>query len=104
MATRAGLPPADGLATIARDPVSTSRAVATALYVGGVIAAGGTLLVALTPREYPNPALALGLLCAALALSVFKLRLPLAKGVSTMTLAYAVDFVALLAAGANVAW
>ena len=36
-------------------------------------------------------------------LSVFKLRLPLGNGVSTMSMAYAVDFVALIIEGANLA-
>ena len=87
----------------ARETRLSSRAVATAIYVGAVIATGGVLLVWLAPRAYPDPFLTLGLLSAALALSVFKLRLPLANGVSTMTLAYAVDFLALLVAGADVA-
>jgi signal transduction histidine kinase/DNA-binding NarL/FixJ family response regulator len=91
------------MAMTARDAETGSQALATAIYVGGVTVIGGALLLTLFPREYPNPVLALGLLCAALALSVFKLRLPLANGVSTMTLAYAVDFVALLVAGADVA-
>ena len=36
-------------------------------------------------------------------LSIFKLRLPLGNGVSTMSMAYAVDFVALIIEGANLA-
>jgi hypothetical protein len=88
---------------LAREAKLSSRELATAVYVGTVIATGLVLLVWLAPRTYPNPLLTIGLLSAALALSLFKLRLPLANGVSTMTLAYAVDFLALLVAGANVA-
>jgi hypothetical protein len=73
------------------------------IYVGAVIAAGAALLVALAPRELHNPVMAAGLLAATLVLSVFKLRLPLGNGVSTMSLAYAVDFVALIVEGAGLA-
>jgi signal transduction histidine kinase/FixJ family two-component response regulator len=86
-----------------RDLDRTLHTLAMFLYVGGIIAIGGSLLAAFAPREYPNPLLALGLLAAALVLSTFKLRLPLANGVSTMTLAYAVDFLALLLSGVNLA-
>ena len=72
-------------------------------YIGGTIAIGGGLLAALAPRAYPDPLLALGLLGAALALSAFKLRLPLATDVSTLTLAGAVDLLALLMSGADLA-
>jgi PAS domain S-box-containing protein len=81
----------------------TARSLATALYVGGVIAVGGGLLVALAPREYPQPLLALTLLCASVALAFFKLRLPLSKGVSTLTPTCAVDFIALLTGGTHLA-
>jgi hypothetical protein len=47
--------------------------------------------------------IASGLLAATIVLSVFKLRLPLGHGVSTMSLAYAVDFVALIIEGASLA-
>jgi len=73
------------------------------LYVGAVIAAGCALLVYFAPREVHNPMLAAALLAATLLLSVFKLRLPLGYGVSTMSMAHAVDFVALLTEGANLA-
>src|SRR5690349_14262685 len=88
---------------VARETRLTSRGVATTLYVGAVITTGLALLVWLAPRIYPEPYVTVGLLSAALALSLFKVRLPLASGVSTMTLAYAVDFLALLVAGADVA-
>jgi PAS domain-containing protein len=79
------------------------RAMATAIYVGGVIAAGAALLVQFAPRTYPQPMLAAALLAAALVLSLFKLRLPLGRGESTMSMAYAVDFLALLSAGPDLA-
>ena len=72
-------------------------------YVGAVIVAGAVLLVALAPRELQNPILAAALLATTLVLSVFKLRLPLGNGVSTMSMAYAVDFVALIVEGASLA-
>jgi hypothetical protein len=73
------------------------------LYVGAVIAAGAALALYLAPRELHSPMTAAGLLLSTLLLSVFKVRLPLGKGVSTMSMAYAVDFVALIVEGANVA-
>ena len=76
-----------------------SRAVVTATYVAAVIAGGAALLVSNFPTELPHPVLAAGLLCAALALSAVKLRLPLANGVSTMAPANVVDFLALMVAG-----
>src|SRR5688572_12394132 len=81
----------------------STRAAAMSLYVGGVIVAGGALLVQFAPRTYPHPFLALTLLLAALVLSVFKLRLPLGRGNSTMSMAYAVDFAALMLVGADLA-
>ena len=81
----------------------STRAAAMSLYVGGVIAAGGALLVQFAPRTYPHPWMALTLLLAALVLSVFKLRLPLGRGNSTMSMAYAVDFAALMMIGSDLA-
>ena len=43
--------------------------------------------------------LALALLIAALILSAFKLRLPLGRGNSTMSMAYVVDFLVIVTAG-----
>src|SRR5688500_9041494 len=80
-----------------------NQTLTTRLYVGGVIAAGLGLLAYFAPRELANPVVTSALLAATVALSVFKLRLPLANGHSTMTMAYAVDFVALMIEGANVA-
>ena len=73
------------------------------IYVGAVIAAGAAVLVSLAPRELHDPVMAGGLLAATLTLSLFKLRLPLGNGVSTMSMAYAVDFVALIVEGVNLA-
>ena len=73
------------------------------LYVGCVILLGTTLLFWFTPRTYPNPPLTIALLCSSLLLSSFKLRLPLGKGVSTMSMACAADLVALMTLGPNVA-
>jgi len=73
------------------------------LYLGAVITAGAALLVALAPTHFENPVVAGALFVSTLVLSVFKIRLPLGKGVSTMSMAYAVDFIALIIEGANLA-
>jgi len=73
------------------------------LYVGAVIGVGAALAVRFTPSDVSNPLLAAALLAAALLLSLFKLRLPLGRGVSTMSLACAADLVALMTLGADVA-
>jgi hypothetical protein len=83
--------------------IDPGRRVTGAVYVGAVIAAGCGLLVSLAPRELHQPAIASGLLAATLVLSLFKLRLPLGNGVSTMSMAYTVDFVALIVEGAGLA-
>jgi signal transduction histidine kinase/CheY-like chemotaxis protein len=79
------------------------RATVTTVYVGTVITTGAVLLAQFAPREYPHPFLAITLLAAALILSAFKLRLPLGRGNSTMSMAYAVDFVALVSVGPDLA-
>jgi hypothetical protein len=74
------------------------------LYVGAVIAAGCGLLLSLAPRELQNPMMASGLFASTVLLSMFKIRLPLGNhGASTMSMAYAVDFIALIVEGASVA-
>lgn len=80
-----------------------NRLLTPRLYLGAVIAAGAGLLVALAPRQFEHPLVAGALLVSTLVLSLFKLRLPLGNGVSTMSMAYAVDFVALIIEGANLA-
>jgi signal transduction histidine kinase/ActR/RegA family two-component response regulator len=87
--------------------VKTSTGAARAwglwLYVGCVIALGAFLLVRFTPLYYPSPILALALLASSALLSIFKLRLPLGRNVSTMSMACAADLVALCTMGPHVA-
>src|SRR5688500_8215348 len=85
------------------DAERATRATATALYVGAVIVTGVVMLARSAPRTYPDPYLAAGLLIAALVLSFFKLRLPLGRGNSPMSIAQAADFVALMMVGPNLA-
>src|SRR5687767_12189741 len=73
------------------------------LYIWGVIALGAVLLVRFTPRSFDNLPLTAALLGASLLLSNFKLRLPLWRGVSTLSMACAADLLALMTLGANVA-
>ena len=73
------------------------------IYVAAVIAAGIGALAGFAPVENPPVLLAATLLGAMLVVSLFKLRLPLANGPSTISMAFVVDFVALLTAGADVA-
>jgi hypothetical protein len=75
----------------------------TALYVSTVIAAGALLFVEALPREYPNVVVAVAFSIAMLVVSAFKLRLPLRRGQSTMSMAYVIDFVVLVTAGAGLA-
>ncbi len=79
------------------------RAWATRMYLAVVIVAGTTLLVARWPQGYPHPGLAAVLLTASLLLSLLKVRLPLHSGQATISMAYTVDFAALLLCGPDVA-
>lgn len=72
-------------------------------YVGVVIAVGAALLATFSPAELPQTSLTLTLTAAMLVVSLFKLRLPLAKDGSTISMAFVVDFVALMTAGVDVA-
>lgn len=81
----------------------TTRILGPRLYIAAVIAAGAGLLVYLAPTNLQNPFVTGALFVSTLVVSVFKLRLPLIKGVSTMSMAAAIDFVALLLESANVA-
>jgi hypothetical protein len=82
----------------------TTRILGSRLYIGAVIAAGCGLVLAFAPRELQNPTAAGALLVTTVVLSAIKLRLPLGtNGVSTMSMAYVVDFVALILEGASVA-
>jgi hypothetical protein len=82
---------------------TTSMALSTRLYIGAVIAAGAVVLATFAPRELPNPLLALTFLAAMIVVSLFKLRLPLGDGQSTMSMAYVVDFAVMVIAGADLA-
>ena len=73
------------------------------LYIGGVTAVGVSLLIGFTPRSFSNLPLTVALLGASLLLSNFKLRLPLWRGVSTMSMACAADLLALMILGPNMA-
>ena len=72
------------------------------LYVGATIAVGALLVVSLGPRStFADPTLFVVLLVISALTSAFKVSLPLAKGGSTMSVSYAVDFAALLLLGPN---
>jgi hypothetical protein len=73
------------------------------LYVGAVIGAGALVLLAFTPRQFAQPSLVLTFAAAMLVVSLFKLRLPLGRGCSTMSMAYVVDFLVIVTAGPDVA-
>lgn len=73
------------------------------LYVGAVVLLGTVIVMRQHPRELAEPVLAGALLASAMGLSIFKLRLPLGKGASTMSMAHAVDFAALVTVGPDVA-
>jgi diguanylate cyclase (GGDEF)-like protein/putative nucleotidyltransferase with HDIG domain len=70
------------------------------LYVGAVILAGAALLV-LQGRHatFDQPVLFLSLLVLSSLTSAFKVNLPLAKGGSTMSVSYAIDFTSLILLG-----
>jgi hypothetical protein len=72
-------------------------------FISAVIAAGAVAMVGLAPRELADPALALTCLVVMLAVSHLKLRMPLGMGQSTMSMAYVVDFTALVTLGVDVA-
>jgi hypothetical protein len=65
-------------------------------YIAAIIAVGTGLLGSVRMGELRDPALAAGLLAATILLSMAKLRLPLGKGASTLSLAYTVDLVAII--------
>src|SRR5918993_4242159 len=72
------------------------------LYVSAVILIGAAVLVWLGPRAtFADPVLFLVLLAASALTSAFKVNLPLARGGSTMSVSYAVDFASLLLLGPN---
>jgi diguanylate cyclase (GGDEF)-like protein/putative nucleotidyltransferase with HDIG domain len=70
------------------------------LYVGAIIATGAALVVSLGPRStFTHPELFIVLLLMSAVTSAFKVSLPFAKGGSTMSVSYAVDFASLLLLG-----
>ncbi|MGE0864640.1 MAG: ATP-binding protein [Vicinamibacterales bacterium] len=83
--------------------VAGDHAWLTRLYLAGVIAAGYTLMLARWPTSYPHAGFSVVLLVASLALSLLKMRLPLKVGQATISMAYTVDFAALLLCGPDVA-
>ncbi|MCC7125882.1 MAG: diguanylate cyclase [Acidobacteria bacterium] len=77
-----------------------SLPVTARIYVGAVIAAGAALLAWLGPRAtFHDPLLFVALLLASSLASAFKVSLPLSRDSSTMSVSYAVDFIALLLLG-----
>jgi hypothetical protein len=82
-----------------RDKDMPTMSTTTRTYIGAVIVAGAVALVAGAPREVAHPTLALAFLTAMLLVSVFKLRVPLGRGASTLSMAYVVDFAVLVTAG-----
>lgn len=78
-----------------------SLPMAARLYVGAVIVSGGVLLALFTPlpQDFRRPFWFVALLLLSSITSAFKVNLPLAKSGSTMSVSYAVDFLALLLLG-----
>jgi signal transduction histidine kinase/CheY-like chemotaxis protein len=74
------------------------------LYVGLVIAAGATLLVAFLPRTPPPPALFAFLAVASCVTSAWKVNLPISlQSGSTLSMSYAANLMALLLLGPRAA-
>jgi diguanylate cyclase (GGDEF)-like protein/putative nucleotidyltransferase with HDIG domain len=72
------------------------------IFVSVVIALGAVLLAYYMPiRSTASPAIFVALLALSSITSVFKVTLPLARSGSTMSVSYAVDFLALLLLGPN---
>ena len=82
---------------------TTGMSVPARLYIGAVIAAGTLVLATFAPRELAQPMLAATFLAAMIVVSLFKLRLPLGDGQSTMSMAYVVDFAVIATAGTDLA-
>jgi diguanylate cyclase (GGDEF)-like protein len=73
--------------------------VAARLYVGAVIAAGAGLLAFFFPTRLDHTLWFVALLFLSSITSAFKVSLPLARSGSTMSVSYAVDFLALILLG-----
>ncbi len=71
------------------------------IYVSTIIALGAGLLVWCFPRSFHQPTFFIVLLLLSSVTSVFKVKLPLARSGSTMSVSYAVDFASLLLLGPN---
>lgn len=78
-------------------------ALSARVYVGAVIAAGTVVLGTSVPDQVRQPLLAMTFLAAMTAVSLFKLRLPLGDGHSTLSMAPVVDFAAIATIGPGVA-
>jgi diguanylate cyclase (GGDEF)-like protein/PAS domain S-box-containing protein len=76
--------------------------VAARLYLGGVIAVGLSMAaVAAFRAQVERPALFLALVALSSIASTIKIRLPLMRSASTMSVSYVVDFTSLLLLGAH---
>lgn len=83
--------------------LTDDRGLVTQIYLASVIAVGFGLLLTRWPAAYPHPEMSILLLVASLVLSLLKMRLPLNVGQATISMAYTVDFAALLLCGPGVA-
>src|SRR5581483_1442104 len=82
------------------DPLMRQLSLTARVYVGGIIAAGAALFVAVLPHvHFQQPLLFLGLLILSSVSAAMKVSLPLTSGGSTMSVSYAVDFASLLLIG-----
>jgi len=88
---------------VATEVTDGARALVTRIYLTSVIAVGVTLIAARWPAAGPHAQMASYLLIASLVLSLLKLSMPLDAGQATISMAYTVDFAALLLCGADVA-
>lgn len=73
------------------------------LFIGAVLGVGAAVLVTQVPRGFPEPGLTLVFLAIMVGASLVKLRLPLGLGQATMSMAYVIDFTALVTLGSDVA-
>lgn len=78
-------------------------AVSARVYIGAVIAAGTLALGTAVPGPLPEPLLTLPFVAAMIVVSLFKLRLPLGDGHSTLSMAPVVDFAAIATIGPGAA-
>jgi PAS domain S-box-containing protein len=77
-----------------------SLPIAAQIYVASVVVAGGVLVAALFPHDFPRPLMFVTLLALACVTSLWKVHLPLAASSgSTLSVSYAADLMALLLLG-----